>query len=215
MTEFTEKTMTDTTCHMSISLDGYVAGPGQSLTAGLGIRGQELHAWHMGDPRANDADRTAESWLMRPRGAYVMGRNMFGPLRGEWDEPWEGWWGAEPPYRAPVFVLTHHPHEPIEMSGGTTFHFVTEGFDTAYALASAAAAGRGVDIAGGASTVRQALAAGVVDELVLDIAPVLLGAGERLFDGVGAFGFAPVEALHSPLATHIRYRRVPHGRDTQ
>lgn len=210
MTGNLEKTMTDTTCHMSMSLDGYVAGPGQSLTDGLGIRGQELHPWHMGDPRANDADRIANSWLMRPRGAYVMGRNMFGPIRGEWDEPWQGWWGAEPPYHAPVFVLTHHRHEPIEMAGGTTFHFVTEGFDTAYAQALAAADGRGVDIAGGASTVRQALAADVIDELVLDIAPVLLGAGERLFDGVGAFRFEPVEALHSPLATHIRYRRATH-----
>ncbi|MEN1974256.1 dihydrofolate reductase family protein [Cellulomonas sp. P4] len=200
--------MTDTTCHLSISLDGYVAGPHQSLTDGLGVRGQELHTWHLGDPRATDADRAAEAWLMRPRGAYVMGRNMFGPVRGEWDEPWDGWWGEEPPYHAPVFVLTHHPRESIAMAGGTTFHFVTEGFDAAYAQALAAADGRGVDIAGGASTVRQALAADVVDELVLDVVPVLLGDGERLFDGVGSFGFEPVEVLPSPLATHIRYRRA-------
>lgn len=202
--------MTDTTCHMSISLDGFVAGPEQSLADGLGIRGQELHRWHMGDPRATDADRTADSWLMRTRGAYVMGRNMFGPIRGEWDGAWNGWWGAEPPYHAPVFVLTHYAHEPIEMAGGTTFHFVTEGFDAAYARAVAAADGRGVDIAGGASTVRQAFAANVIDELILDIAPVLLGAGERLFDGSEVFGFEPVEAMHSPLATHIRYRRAAH-----
>ncbi len=200
--------MSDTTCHMSISLDGYVAGPEQSLANGLGIRGQELHAWHMGDARANSADSVANSWLMRPRGAYVMGRNMFGPIRGEWEPDWQGWWGAEPPYRAPVFVLTHYPRESIELAGGTTFHFVTEGFDAAYAQAVAAAEGRGVDVAGGASTVRQALAADVVDELVLDVAPVLLGAGERLFDGVTSFPFEPVETLHSPLATHIRYRRV-------
>lgn len=200
--------MTDTTCHLSISLDGYVAGPRQSLADGLGVRGQELHTWHLGDPRATDADRAAEAWLMRPRGAYVMGRNMFGPARGEWDEPWDGWWGEEPPYHAPVFVLTHHPRESIAMAGGTTFHFVTEGFDAAYARALAAADGRGVDIAGGASTVRQALAADVVDELVLDVVPVLLGDGERLFDGVGSFGFEPVEVLPSPLATHIRYRRA-------
>ena len=199
--------MSDTTCHMSVSIDGYVAGPHQSLADGLGVRGQELHPWHMGDPRANDADRTANDWLMRPRGAYVMGRNMFGPGRGEWDESWTGWWGAEPPYHAPVFVLTHYARESIEMAGGTTFHFVTEGFGAAYEQAVAVADGRGVDIAGGASTVRQALAADVVDELVLDVAPVLLGAGERLFDGVTDFGFEPVEALHSPLATHIRYRR--------
>lgn len=199
--------MSDTTCHMSISLDGFVAGPAQSLEQGLGRRGQELHRWHMGDARATDADDTAVGWLMRPRGAYVMGRNMFGPIRGDWDEDWRGWWGSEPPYHAPVFVLTHHAHEPIELEGGTTFHFVTDGFDAAYALAQEAAGDRGIDIAGGASTVRQALAAGVIDELTLDIAPVLLGSGERIFDGSESFDFEPVEVLHSPLATHIRYRR--------
>jgi dihydrofolate reductase len=144
---------------------------------------------------------------MAPRGAYVMGRNMFGPIRGDWDEDWRGWWGDEPPYHAPVFVLTHYAHEPIEMQGGTTFYFVTEGFDAAYAQALETADGRGVDIAGGASTVRQALNAGVVDELTLDIAPVLLGGGERMLDGVETFDFEPVEVLHSPLTTHIRYRR--------
>jgi dihydrofolate reductase len=117
--------MPDTTCHMSISVDGFVAGPDQCREAPLGKRGRELHSWHLGDERANDADVTATDWLMRPRGAYVMGRNMFGPIRGEWDEDWRGWWGPEPPYHAPVFVLTHHAHEPIEMEGGTTFHFVT------------------------------------------------------------------------------------------
>jgi dihydrofolate reductase len=193
---------------MSISLDGFVAGPDQSLDNPLGKRGRELHDWHLGDPRANEADETATSWLMRPRGAYVMGRNMFGPIRGDWNDDWSGWWGDEPPYHAPVFVMTHHRHDPIPMDGGTTFHFVTDGFDAAYAAASEAAAGNGVDIAGGASTVRQALAAGVIDELTLDIAPVLLGSGERIFDGTQSFGFEPVEVLHSPLATHIRYRRV-------
>lgn len=203
--------MTDTTCHMSISLDGYVAGPGQSREHPLGVRGRDVHGWHIGDPRATDADGVAAGWLMRPRGAYVMGRNMFGPVRGPWDEDWRGWWGPEPPYHAPVFVLTHHAHAPIEMDGGTTFHFVTDGFEAAYARARAVAGGRGVDIAGGASTVRQALIADVIDELTLDIAPTLLGAGERLFDGVGAFGFEPVEVLHSPLSTHVRYRRVGAG----
>jgi dihydrofolate reductase len=135
-----------------------------------------------------------------------MGRNMYGPVRGPWQEEWRGWWGDEPPYHAPVFVLTHHEHEPIEMAGETTFHFVTEGFETAFASASEAAGERGVDIAGGASTVRQALAAGVIDELVLDLVPVLLGAGERLFEGVSDRGFEPVEVTHSPLATHVRYR---------
>jgi dihydrofolate reductase len=145
---------------------------------------------------------------MRPRGAYVMGRNMFGPIRGDWGEDWSGWWGPEPPYRAPVFVLTHYRHDPIQMDGGTTFHFITEGFDAAYSAACEAAGDNGVDIAGGASAVRQALAAGVIDELTLDIAPVLLGSGERIFDGVESFGFEPAEVLHSPLTTHIRYRRV-------
>jgi len=121
--------MPDTTCHMSISLDGFVAGPDQSRENPLGKRGREVHSWHLGDERANDADATAEGWLMRPRGAYVMGRNMFGPIRGEWEEDWRGWWGPEPPYHAPVFVLTHHAREPIEMEGGTTFHFVTDGID--------------------------------------------------------------------------------------
>ena len=200
--------LADTTCHMSISLDGFVAGPDQSREHPLGKGGRELHLWHLGDERANEADATAAGWLMRPRGAYVMGRNMFGPIRGEWEEDWRGWWGPEPPYHAPVFVLTHHAREPIEMEGGTTFHFVTDGFDAAYAQALETADGSGVDIAGGASTVRQALNAGVIDELTLDIAPVLLGSGERLFDGIESFALEPVEVLHSPLATHIRYRRV-------
>jgi dihydrofolate reductase len=145
--------MPDTTCHMSISLDGFVAGPDQSRENPLGKRGREVHGWHLGDERANDADAKAGGWLMRPRGACVMGRNMFGPIRGEWDEAWDGWWGSEPPYHAPVFVLTHHAREPIEMEGGTSFHFVTDGFDAAYARAREAAGEDGVDIAGGASTV--------------------------------------------------------------
>jgi dihydrofolate reductase len=197
--------MTDTTCHMSMSLDGFVAGPNQSRENPLGVGGREIHHWHLGEP-LHDADAQARDMLLRPRGAYVMGRNMYGPIRGPWDEDWRGWWGDEPPYHAPVFVLTHHPHEPIEMQGGTTFHFVTEGFDAAFEQARAVAGDLGVDIAGGASTVRQALNAGVVDELVLDVAPILLGSGERLFDGVGDPGLELVEVLHSPLATHIRYR---------
>ena len=200
--------MSDTTCHMSISLDGFVAGPDQSRERPLGDRGQELHGWHIGDSRATDADKTAAGWLMRPRGAYVMGRNMFGPIRGDWDEDWSGWWGDEPPYHAPVFVLTHHSNDPVPMDGGTTFYFVTDGFDAAYAAASEAAGEEAVDIAGGASAVRQALAAGVIDELTLDIAPVLLGSGERIFDGASSLPFEPVEVLHSPLTTHIRYRRA-------
>jgi len=200
--------MSDTTCHMSMSLDGFVAGPDQSRENPLGKRGLELHGWHLGDERANEADATVERRLMRPRGAYVMGRNMYGPIRGEWDEDWKGWWGPEPPYHAPVFVLTHHAHEPIEMEGGTTFHFVTDGFDAAYARAQETAGGDGVDIAGGASTVRQALQAGVVDELWLDIVPVLLGSGESIFDGIAGFDFEPAEVFNSPLATHVCYRRA-------
>jgi dihydrofolate reductase len=199
--------MSDTTCHMSISLDGFVAGPDQSRDNPLGVGGREVHLWHLGEAE-HDADVRARDMLLRPRGAYVMGRNMYGPVRGPWDEDWRGWWGDEPPYHAPVFVLTHHAHEPIVMQGGTTFHFVTEGFDAAFEQARAGAGERGVDIAGGASTVRQALQAGVVDELVLDFAPVLLHGGERLFDDVSDLDLdlEPVEVLHSPLATHVRYR---------
>jgi dihydrofolate reductase len=189
---------------MSISLDGFVAGPDQSRENPLGIRGLELHHWHLDEP-LHEADSRARDQLMTRRGAIVMGRNMFGPIRGSWDEEWRGWWGDEPPYHAPVFVLTHFPHDPIEMEGGTTFHFVTDGFDAAFVRAAAVAGELGVDIAGGASTVRQAFAAGVIDELMLDIVPVLLGAGERLFDGVRDPGFEPLDVIQSPLATHVRY----------
>jgi len=190
---------------MSVSLDGYVAGPDQSLEHPLGLRGIELHHWHLDEP-LNDGDARARDLLLRPRGAYVMGRNMFGPIRGPSREEWRGWWGEVPPYHARVFVLAHHARDPIEMAGGTTFHFVTDGFEAAFTRASEAAGDLGVDIAGGASTVRQALVAGVVDELVLDFVPVLLGAGESLFDGVPDPGFEPVEVIESPLATHVRYR---------
>jgi dihydrofolate reductase len=190
---------------MSISLDGFVAGPDQSGDNPLGVGGPELHRWHLDEP-FHEADARVRDELMTPCGAYVMGRNMFGPIRGPWDTNWRGWWGDEPPYHAPVFVLTHYPHDPIVMEGGTTFHFITEGFDVAFARAKAAAGELGVDIAGGASTVRQAFAAGVIDELMLDIAPVLLGAGERLFDGVPDPGLEPVEVIPSPRATHVRYR---------
>ena len=197
--------MTKITCHMSMSLDGFVAGPDQSRENPLGVRGLELHRWHLGEP-THEADIAATNSLMAPRGAYVMGRNMFGPIRGEWDEDWRGWWGDEPPYHAPVFVLTHYAHEPIEMQGGTTFHFVTEGFDAALAQARDVAGDLDVDIAGGASTVRQAFAAGAVDELTVDIAPVLLGSGERLFEGLEDPGLEMLQVSHSPLAIHVRYR---------
>src|SRR2546429_1650525 len=188
--------MSETTCHMSISLDGFVAGPDQSLEHPLGRRGLELHHWHIDEP-LHDADARARDLLLRPRGAYVMGRNMYGPIRGEWTGDWRGWWGDEPPYHAPVFVLTHYPHEPIEMEGGTTFHFVTDGFDAALEAAKAAAGDQEVDIAGGASTVKQALAAGAVDLLQLDIIPVILGSGESMLDGLTELQLKPIDVVHS------------------
>jgi len=197
--------MTRTTCHVSISLDGFMAGPDQDRDNPLGVGGRKVHQWHLTDA-LHPGDTAAVDDLMTSRGAYVMGRNMFGPIRGAWDEDWRGWWGDEPPYHAPVFVLTHHAHDPIEMAGGTTFHFVTDGFDAAYEQARAAAGDDAIAIAGGVSTLQQAFAAGVIDEITLDIAPVLLGAGERLFDGVSDPGLQPIEVTHSPLATHVRYR---------
>jgi len=195
---------------MSISLDGFVAGPAQSSDEPIGLGGMRLHEWHQqADDTGDGADLRMRDLLLRPRGAYVMGRNMFGPVRGPWVDDWQGWWGDEPPYHAPVFVLTHHARDPVTLRGGTTFHFVTDGFAAAYQQATDAAGGAGIDIAGGASTVRQALAAGVVDELTLDIVPVLLGHGERLFDEVDDPGLMPVEVAHSPRATHIRYRVGP------
>ncbi len=196
-------------CHVSISLDGFLAGPDQSRDNPIGVGGLKLHQWHFqADETGHQADIAARDDLLRTIGAVVMGRNMYGPIRGEWDDDWRGWWGENPPYHAPVFVLTHYPHDPIEMDGGTIFHFVTTGFDAALEQAKAAAAGGDIRIAGGASTIRQALAAGVIDELTLDIAPVLLGRGERLFDDVEDPGFEPIEATHSPYATHVRYRVV-------
>jgi dihydrofolate reductase len=202
--------MTFTTSHMSVSLDGFVAGPDQTVEDPIGRGGMALHQWHLTQP-GHEADARWTAALLRPRGAYVMGRNMFGPVRGPWSsypEDWRGWWGDEPPYHAPVFVLTHHDHQPIQLSGGTTFHFVTDGFETALDLARQAGDGD-VDIAGGASTVRQALRSGELDELTLDIAPVLLGSGERLFDADVKVELEPVEVGHSPLATHVRYRVRP------
>jgi dihydrofolate reductase len=135
-----------------------------------------------------------------------MGRNMFGPGRGEWDPDWTGWWGPEPPYHAPVFVLTHHERAPLPMQGGTMFTFVTDGIGSALQQAREAARGKPVEIAGGAATVRQYLEAGLLDELVLHVVPVVLGAGERLLDGLGGLVVEPVEVIASPTVTHLRYR---------
>jgi dihydrofolate reductase len=192
--------MTRTTGHMSVSLDGFVAGADQGLDNPLGIGGQKLHKWLFpaSEPR-HEGDVPAYEDLSARRGAYVMGRNMFGPVRGEWDQDWRGWWGDEPPYHAPVFVLTHYPHDPIEMAGGTTFHFVTDGFAAALDRAKGVAGDRDVLIAGGASTARHAFAAGALDEIVLDVAPVLLGSGERLFDGVADPGLTPGRGARLPV----------------
>jgi dihydrofolate reductase len=194
------------TSHMSISLDGFVAGPDQSMDNPLGIGGRAVHTWHMPGGEQHPVDEAFTQRLLGPRGAYIMGRNMFGPVRGEWDDSdWRGWWGPEPPYHAPVIVLTHHAHDPIEMEGGTTFSFV-DGFDAALDVATQHAGDQPIDIAGGASAVRQALQAGCLNELVLDIVPVLLHDGERLFDDVPDFEAEVVEAATSPLATHVVYK---------
>jgi dihydrofolate reductase len=191
---------------MSMSLDGFVAGPDQSLDQPLGRGGMAVHEWHLhADEPGYEAGIPARDELMRPMGAYVMGRNMFGPIRGDWDSDWRGWWGDEPPYHAPVFVLTHYPRESIPMEGGTTFHFVTDGFDAALARAKEAAGELDVDIAGGASAVRQALQAGALDDLYLDIVPVLLGTGESMFTDVTGLQLRPEQVIHSPHATHVHY----------
>jgi dihydrofolate reductase len=192
---------------MSMSLDGFVAGPDQSVDNPIGVGGMALHQWHFdGDEPVHEADVPFRDELLSPKGAFIMGRNMFGPIRGEWDPDWRGWWGDEPPYHAPVFVLTHYAHEPIEMEGGTTFHFVTDGFDAAFAQAKDVAGDKPVDIAGGASAVRQALAANALDVLILDIIPITLGRGESMFTGLDNLTFEPTEVVHSAYATHVTYR---------
>jgi dihydrofolate reductase len=203
--------MPKVTAHMSISLDGYVAGPHQTRETPLGVGGMELHRWHIGEPD-NEVDRAMTERILAPRGAYVMGRNMFAPVRGEWEdanggETWRGWWGDDPPYHCPVFVLTHYPHDPIEMEGGTTFHFVTS-FDEAMERAFEAAGDDTVTIAGGASAVRQGFEAGVVDEILLNHAPVVLGGGESPFAGLADLKLRPVEVHASPYATHVVYTRT-------
>jgi dihydrofolate reductase len=191
------------TCHLSMSLDGYIAGPDQSRDDPVGVGGMQLLQWQLSP---DEADVAARGELLGPIGAVVMGRNMFGPLRGPWSEDWRGWWGDDPPYHAPVFVLTRYAHDPIEMSGATTFHFVTGGFDVALDQARTAAGDGDIRIAGGASTVRQALDAGAIDDLWLVIVPVALGRGETVFDGPKAAGLAQLEVTHSTTYTHIRYR---------
>ena len=193
--------MSRVTCDLTVSLDGFVAGPNQTPADPLGDNGELLHRWMFEEPESSKAELEG----ILAAGAFIMGRNMFaGP--GAWDEEWRGWWGEEPPYHAPVFVLTHHPREPREMQGGTTFNFVTDGIESALAQARTAAGSKDVAIAGGAQTARQYLSAGLIDELRLHISPMILGAGARLLDGVGNLTLEPTEVSCTGLVTHVRYR---------
>lgn len=199
--------MTRVTASLSVSLDGFSSGPNQSeeLPLGEGVD-DRLHKWmfEAGEYHAREiAANVAPD-------AFVMGRNMFGPVRGDWgNSNWSGWWGPEPPYHSPVFVLTHYPRDPLIMEGGTTFTFVTDGIAAALAGASDVAGPHGsVGIAGGASTVQQYLAAGLIDELRLQIVPIILGAGDRFTDGLERFDLEPVAVRHHRLATHVMYRRT-------
>lgn len=204
----------------SISIDGFGAGVRQSLENPMGVGGHALHEWAFatrtfrcmfgtgGGSTGVDEDFAARSF--EGIGAWILGRNMFGPIRGAWpDEEWKGWWGDNPPYHVPVFVLTHHPRDSIRMDGGTTFHFVTDGIEAALERARAAANGKHVRIGGGAATIRQYLRARLIDELHLAISPVLLGSGERLFDGLdmAELGYRCVEHVGTENATHLIVRR--------
>jgi dihydrofolate reductase len=199
----------------SISLDGFGAGPGQDLDNPLGEGGEGLHNWMIptrtfqrlygkDGTTGRDDDFAARSF--ENLGAWILGRNMFGPVRGPWpDESWRGWWGENPPYHVPVFVLTHHARPPLDMEGGTTFHFVTGGIGEALQRAREAAGGRDVRVGGGAATIRQYLTAGLIDELHLAISPILLGHGEALLAGIDlpALGFEVTEHVASEAATHV------------
>jgi dihydrofolate reductase len=195
--------MSSVVATMSVSLDMVGAGPNQTLERPFGdMPPGVLHRWMFETPDENRAEMDE----IVSAGAYIMGRNMFGPIRGEWTGDWTGWWGPEPPYHAPVFVLTHHPREPLEMAGGTTFHFVTDGIHAAMERARDAAGDRNVHVAGGVSTTNAYLAAGLVDELMLQLAPVVVGDGLRLFDGVGPVGLEQLAVRPVSLTTHLRYR---------
>lgn len=186
-----------------MSLDGFIGGPNQSLDDPVGVGGMQLLQWQSSK---DDADVAALNELLGPMGAFIMGRNMYGPIRGPWSGDWRGWWGDDPPYHAPVFVLTQFDHDPIEMAGDTTFHFVTDGFAVALDRAREVAGDQDIRIAGGASTVRQAFAAGVIDDIYLDIIPVTLGQGETIFDGPEAEAFRQLDVTHSTRYTHIHYQ---------
>ncbi|CAN5521643.1 dihydrofolate reductase family protein [soil metagenome] len=210
--------------HFGISLDGFGAGPRQSLENPLGVNGTEIMEWffptdaftrmHGGGSGETGIDNTMALHGFDNTGAWILGRNMFGPIRGPWpDESWKGWWGDDPPYHVPTFVLTHHAREPIEMKGGTTFHFVTDGIESALAKARAAAGGKDVRVGGGVSTIRQYLQAGLIDEINLSVGPVLLGEGEELFHGMNmrALGFEVVERVEGERATHLVLRKRSPG----
>jgi dihydrofolate reductase len=195
--------------NFSISLDGYGAGPNQSEQDPLGVGGEQLHEWIF-DEAATEVDRRFRARGEDGIGATVMGRNMFGPVREAWGtSDWSGWWGEDPPFHHDVFVLTHHPREPVSMAGGTTFHFVTEGIEAALERARAAAGDRSVRLGGGVSTVRQYLRAGLLDELHVAVVPVLLGSGERLLGDLGPAldAWRCVEFAPSASVTHVRLRR--------
>lgn len=198
------------TADIAVSLDGFAAGPNQSLENPLGERGVErLHTWMF----EYADDHTEEIAAITSAGAYVMGRNMFGPVRGDWPEGgelsgWRGWWGDDPPYHAPVFVLTHYAREPLVMEGGTTFEFVTDGIHSAADRARDAAGEADVAIAGGAETLNQALWAGIVDELRLHVVPLTLGAGERVFDRVPPLQLELLRSRVTPQVAHLTYRVV-------
>jgi dihydrofolate reductase len=202
----------------SVSIDGFGAGPRQDLQNPLGVRGLELHSWffqtevfekmHGQGEGTTGIDNDIAAQSFENVGAWILGRNMFGPVRGSWataNDPWKGWWGDNPPYHTPVFVLTHHARPPLPMEGGTTFYFVTDGLDSALQQAKDAANGKGVRIGGGVSTIRQYLTAGRIDEMHLAISPVLLGEGEPLFSGINLpqLGFAVLRTVQGENATHL------------
>lgn len=197
--------------NLSMSLDGYVAGPDQGVDAPLGVGGERLHEWVFDKGPARTA--VDERFIAAGEdgiGATIMGRNMFGPVRGAWGErDWSGWWGDEPPFHHPVFVLTHHPHLPIPMAGGTTFHFVGDTIRDVLTRAADAAGGKDVRLGGGAATIQQFLRADLVDQLHMVIVPVFLGAGERLFDHLddAMAAYETVEVVASPSVTHVRIER--------
>lgn len=196
--------MGQVTADLSITLNGYAAGPDQRLEKPFGdLDDERLHSWMF----EHGEDNSAEVAAVTAAAAYVMGRNMFSPGRGDWDLDWQGWWGEEPPYHAPVFVLTHHERAPLPMKSGTTFTFVTDGIESALEQALGAAGSGSVAIAGGAMTINQYLAAGRIDELRLHVVPFTVGAGSRIFDGVPPLDLEVVSARHTPHVTHLTYRR--------